>query len=297
MTNAPEFGSVNAHNEDLSFRLSSLGHDNCLQQFQRLNCYTVILMTEGEAKLFADHAEYKVKANSMMFFSPYQAFKLNGRRIEGYILNFHSDFLCVYKHHKEVACNGVLFENVYGSPKMFIEKKDTDEFLSLIAQIKAELQKARLAQNELLVSYLKIFLITATRLKIGSNRTDESSVGPAIPVVLQQLKEAIEAHYRNKHSPSEYAELLCISGKTLAKLTRGHLNKTPTDLIVERIMVEAKRDLYLTNKTIKEIAFNLGYDDEFYFSRLFKATMDVSPQNYRKTVGFGKGVIQNDVTG
>ena len=59
-------------------------------------------------------------------------------------------------------------------------------------------------------------------------------------------------------------------------------------MIGERIIMEAKRELYLTSKPIKEIAYILGFKDEFYFSRFFKRNTDVSPQLYRDTVGFAK---------
>ena len=51
-----------------------------------------------------------------------------------------------------------------------------------------------------------------------------------------------------------------------------------------------KENLYLTNKTVKEIAYELGYEDEYYFSRFFKINADVSPQLYRETVGFARGI-------
>ena len=72
----------------------------------------------------------------------------------------------------------------------------------------------------------------------------------------------------------------------LATIRKNHFNKTLTDMISERIIIEAKRELYLTNKAVKEIAFELGYKDEHYFSRFFKNNADVSPQIYRDTVGF-----------
>ena len=78
------------------------------------------------------------------------------------------------------------------------------------------------------------------------------------------------------------------TARALAKATKAYLNKTITDLIAERIIIEAKRELYLTNKTIKEIAYDLGYQDEYYFSRFFKANAEVSPQMFRETVGFGR---------
>jgi len=90
------------------------------------------------------------------------------------------------------------------------------------------------------------------------------------PFILQKLKDAIEEHYKSKHSASEYADLLYISPKALAKITKTHFNKTLSSLINERIIIEAKRELYLTDKTVKEIAYELGYEDEYYFSRFFK---------------------------
>ena len=59
-------------------------------------------------------------------------------------------------------------------------------------------------------------------------------------------------------------------------------------MISERIIIEAKRELYLTSKPVKEIAYHLGYTDEYYFSRFFKANAGVSPQIYRDTVGFAR---------
>ena len=83
--------------------------------------------------------------------------------------------------------------------------------------------------------------------------------------------------------------MLNISSKALGKITKTHFNKTLTDLIAERIIIEAKRELYLTSKPVKAIAWELGFEDEFYFSRFFKANADVSPQLYRNTVGFARG--------
>ena len=109
------------------------------------------------------------------------------------------------------------------------------------------------------------------------------------PFVLQKLKDAIEEHYKTKHSASDYADMLHVSPKALGKIAKNYFNKTLTDLIAERIIIEAKRELYLTKKPVKDIAANLGYQDEYYFSRFFKNNANISPQVYRETVGFGRG--------
>lgn len=84
--------------------------------------------------------------------------------------------------------------------------------------------------------------------------------------------------------------LLNLTPKALAKITKTHFNKTLTELISERIIIEAKRELYLTNKVDKEIAYELGYEDEHYFSSFLKNNADVSPQMYRDTVGFARAM-------
>lgn len=153
------------------------------------------------------------------------------------------------------------------------------------------MQKPELAQYELLVSYLKIFLITAARLKTQQQPEAAAAVkGNTEPFILQKLKDAIEENFRVKHSPADYAEMLYITPKALAKITKSYFNKTLSSLINERIVIEAKRELYLTDKTVKEIAWELGYEDEYYFSRFFKVNANVSPQLYRETVGFAKAV-------
>ena len=138
---------------------------------------------------------------------------------------------------------------------------------------------------------MKIFLTSASRIK-GQIIVDPPKFSDnQTPFVLRSLKSAIENNFKEKHSASDYAALLNISSNALAKLVKVNFNKTLTELITERIIIEAKRELYMTSNPIKEIAWNLGYADEFYFSRLFKANTDISPQTYRNTVGFGKAEL------
>ncbi|MGZ2984694.1 hypothetical protein, partial [Pseudomonas aeruginosa] len=97
----------------------------------------------------------------------------------------------------------------------------------LIQQMQTEMQNTALAQYELLISYLKIFLIITSRLKTdqySEAKKDTSHLQE--PFVLQSLKEAIEQNYREKHTASDYASILNITPKALAKITKTHLNKT-----------------------------------------------------------------------
>ena len=292
MINQSNFTLVNPQNGNLAFKLFSFEDNGSFDHVQRNNYFSLIWVTEGAGKLKADFSEYDFEANTLFAFSPYQPFMFSTtKQIKGVAIYFHPEFFCIYKHDKEVSCNGVLFNNVYKPPFIKVDEDAGVTFKMLCEQIKKEMQNPDLAQYELLVSYLKIFLITASRLKTQQH-PDAAEIlkDNKQPFIIQRLKDAIESNFKTKHSPSQYADLLYISPKALAKITKSQFNKTLSDLINERIIIEAKRELYLTDKTIKEIAYELGYDDEHYFSRFFKVNAEVSPQLYRETVGFAKSV-------
>lgn len=282
---------VNPQNGNLAFKIFSFDGNTSFDHIQRHNYYTIIWINSGSGHLRVDVSVHNFDNGGMFFFSPYQPFMIEkAAGITGTVLHFHPDFFCIHKHQAEVACNGVLFNNIYEPPFITIDEVAAASITPLLQQMIAEMENAALAQYELLVSYLKIFLITATRIKVSQQPLAMEQVASIKePFVLQNLKEAIEANYRTKHSAGDYATILNISPKALAKITKNYFSKTLTGLIAERIIIEAKRELYLTSKPVKQIAYELGYDDEFYFSRFFKTNADVSPQLYRDTVGHGRG--------
>ncbi|GAA3986354.1 AraC family transcriptional regulator [Mucilaginibacter dorajii] len=275
---------------NLAFKLFSFENNSYFDHLQRNNYFSIIWIKEGSGKLKSDFSSYSFDTDTLLAFAPYQPFMLStDKPIKGVSIQFHPDFFCIHKHHKEVSCSGVLFDNIYHPPYVKVDTTSAATFNLIINQVKAEIPNDGLAQYEILVSYLKIFLITASRLKteqqVMAKMPDDANKEPFI---LQNLKEAIEEHYKTRHSASDYADLLNISAKALARITKTHFNKTISNLIAERIIIEAKRELYLTNKPVKEIAWELGYEDEYYFSRFFKTNADVSPQLYRDTVGFNR---------
>ena len=286
---SPVFTLINPQNGNLAFKFMAFHDGSTFDHVQRHNYYSLIWVKQGSGIVRADFKEYDLSASSLFAFSPYQPFIFLAQHIKGVALFFHPDFFCIHKHQAEIACNGVLFNNIYEPPFIGVKDDSSVTLNDVLAQIRNEIQNSTLAQHEILVSYLKIFLIHCSRLKreqAPQARTDLAAVGE--PFVLQNLKDSIEKNFKTKHSAGEYANELNISIKALAKATKTYFNRTITELISERIIIEAKRELYLTNKTVKEIAYGLGYDDEYYFSRFFKKNASISPQMYRETVGFGK---------
>ncbi len=290
MSNQNTLTLVDPQTGNLAFKILSFESNDFFDHIQRNNYYSLIWIQEGEGKLKADFSTYLFSKDSLLAFSPYQPFMLMPQQgLSGTAIQFHPDFFCIHKHQQEVACNGVLFNNIYQPPLILIDDKSKSTLQMLIKQMKSEMQNAALAQYELLISYLKIFLITTSRLKTAQYSGAQTATSNSKePFILQSLKEAIENNYKEKHTASDYASILNITPKALAKISKTYLNKTLTSLISERIIIEAKRELYLTNKPVKQIAYELGYEDEYYFSRFFKTNTEISPLIYRNTVGFGR---------
>jgi AraC-like DNA-binding protein len=285
------FRVVEHENETASFSIFDFTDTARFREVQRSNCYSVIWIFKGEGVMLSDCSRFSFAENSLFSFSPYQPFSMEPKKeIEGLAILFHPDFFCIHKHQHEVACDGILFNNLYQPPFIVPDIETTVILKMLTEQMKGEFDHSKLARNEVLLSYLKVFLISASRCKTEQYTISEPNEEQAnVPVILQKLKESIENHFKNKRSASEYAAILHISVKALAKMTKTYFDKTISELIIARVIIEAKRELYLTNKAVKEIAWDLGYEDEYYFSRFFKTHVAVSPQKYRQTIGFGKG--------
>lgn len=282
---------VNQQNGNLAFKLFEFDNNSYFDHIQRNNYFTLILIISGEGVAKVDFCDYSFKENTLFAFYPYQPFMLVSKDpLMGIAIQFHHDFFCIYRHHKEIANNGILFNNVYEQPFVCLNDSSKHTILNLVQGIANELKAEEFRKDEVLVSYLKILLVMATRIKLEQQSLQEAdTINSKQLFLIQDLKNAIEDNFRIKHSASDYASLLHLTPASLARIAKNHFNKTLSDLITERIIIEAKRELYLTDKTIKEIAYELGYEDEYYFSRVFKSKTDISPQLYRDTIGFNRG--------
>jgi len=280
---------VNEQNGNLAFKIISFTDNSHFDYFQRNNFHTLVLITEGNGELKTDFGTFPIEKNSFFAFAPYQPFMVNGKNCEGIALQFHSDFFCIHQHQTEVTCNGVLFNNVHQLPVFKVDDAVFISFQEIFVKIAGEIDNGSLAQYEMLVSYLKIILITTSRVKmenLPSNLSSENNNA----ALLQKLKELIEENFKFEHFSEFYSSQLFTTPKGLATLLKKHYSRTFTQLMSERLLIEAKRELYLTNKSVKEIAVELGYNDEHYFSRFFKKNTGITTQQYRETVGFGKKV-------
>ena len=290
----------NAAGGELGFRITHFEDDSHFNKLQRVPWFSIILVSEGDGELTADFAGYEISGGTILFFSPFQPFMIEAKMLKGVMINFHPDFFCIFRHQNEVACEGILFNDPTNPPFFNIPENERSSIYRIIEQVTAEMRFTGLAQQDVLVAYLKILLIGSIRIKLlKSTASLPLDQGTADANLLRQLKKMIALHFKTKHNGGEYADLLNVPVKTLGRIVKNHFQKTLTEIISERIVMEAKRELNFTAKTVKEIAFYLGFDDKYHFSRYFKNKTGVSPQSYRNSLRnapdslLTPGIIQN----
>lgn len=195
---------------------------------------------------------------------------------------FDRAFYCIVDHDKEVSCVGFLF---YGAKDpLFLRLDDSEQrkFNALLTVFFDEFSTHDTIQGEMLRMLLKRLIIKLTRL------AKEQYLDPELSEkdldIVRRFNLLVEVHYRQLHAVSDYADLLNKSPKTLANLFALYNQKGPLQVIHERIALEAKRLLLYTDKSTKEIAFELGFEEVPHFSRFFKKQVNLPPSAFKEQI-------------
>jgi len=198
---------------------------------------------------------------------------------------FNREFYCIIDHDAEVSCVGFLFA---GADQVFINTDEQDQArLRLLLHIFIEELKTRdNIQNDLLLLLLKRLIIVITKLAKSGSVPDQNKTNDKLDI-FRQFNLLVEANFNREHSVQYYADRLHKSPKTLANIFLLYNEKTPIQMIHTRIMIEAKRLLYYTSKSIKQITYELGFEDPAYFTNFFKRNTAQSPVEFRKSKQIG----------
>lgn len=265
------------------FQLSQKRGADFLSPYSTPQYHIVLFRAEGKFSL--DFTEYTCSGNTILFFTPYQTFIWLGEPdTDMRVLTFHGDFYCIEYHKKEVACNGLLFNNIYLYPHVSVSDDEYNELMDLLEKMEKESSKTNVTfSDSILKAYLQLLLALCSREKKKQLEDSESEI--ALNTEMTNIQSLIDTHFLTERSASFYASHLALSPSAFTKKTRQFFGKTPSQLIQDRVVLEAKKLLHLTHKPIKEIAAILNFDDEFYFSRYFKKNVGFSPLHYREQVG------------
>ena len=97
-----------------------------------------------------------------------------------------------------------------------------------------------------------------------------------------RFKSLLSANYQSVKRPSQYASKLNISSVYLNEAVKSTTGISTSDCIRDEIIIQAKRLLFYTKISVKEIAQELGYEDWAYFTRFFTKAAGISPSHFRK---------------
>lgn len=250
----------------------------------RHNYYEILLFKGSGGIHEIDFHAYPIGENSLHFISPEQVHLLRREKeVTGYVVAFTPDF-CLGKNMDPAFLDGFpFFNNPYATPIVtFQDAAQQRNVMEIVANMEEEYFSSHDDKADVLLSYLTILLIAARRMYIpgpASATPSSSRVG-----MVQRFKKAIVEGFRQQKSVTYYAELLNISAGHLSETVQKETGKTAGDMIHDRIILEAKRLLYHSPKSVKEIAYELGYEDPSYFARFFKTHTQTSPELFRSYI-------------
>lgn len=256
-------------------------HPEILKDDYQTSLYQIILVREA-ISVQIDFAEYTIPSHSILFLSPYQHLSSTTNMATTFTqLSFHGDYYCIEYHKKEVACNGILFNNIYVQPYVTVSPALFHEITTIYQKIQDEIPHH---SDAIIKAYLQLILALCSKEK-------KRVMKDFVPLSLQdntigyQFQKDLEQFFRLQKTVLYYADRAGLSIDRFSKKIKQQLGKSPSTLLQERTTLEAKKLLHLTYLSIKEIADELHFNDEYYFSRYFKKNVGVSPSHYREQVG------------
>lgn len=243
--------------------------------------YIKILYLPPGFTLTVDFKQFVTETSSLFFINSNQYLHIEKTPdTPGVFIYYNRDFYCVQIHDHEVACDGLLFNNIFCMPMTALPDKEDAQTRDALLQIQTELAGSEPTREEMIRTYLKQMIIRATRL------WKQQQLSEAVPLedagFFRDFSRLVEIHFREKHSVGDYADLLALTPKALSRRLSRLKHIQPNEVIKDRILLEAKRLLAYSSMSIKEIAYDLGYDDPAYFNRLFNNKVGYTPAAYRK---------------
>ncbi len=242
--------------------------------------YTIVWNKGEKQNVVIDEIQYEMAENTILPIMMDQSFHFE--KPENIVAwQFNREFYCIVDHDAEVGCVGFVF---YGpSPTMFIiPEVDFLEMLNRLLEVfEVELLSEDDIKGEMLRMLLVRLIIQITRIAkkqyINTTQLSDEKFN-----LLRKYNLLVEFHFKQQHQVQYYAGLLNKSPKTISNTFTLYSKKTPLQVIQERIVIEAKRLFLYTDKSVKEIADELGFDDAAHFSKFFKKRTSQSPSEFKK---------------
>lgn len=264
----------------LEFVMGQAFEDHSPFQLHKVEFYIILLIESGKGIHTIDFTDYKLKAGTLLTIRKDQIHKFHkNNAIRGTMLLFKDDFLISYLEKLEALKSLQLFNEILGTPKIQLTKKELNEISNLNERIKAEYFELNdpyslgIIRSELHILIAKLYRIKSRNNQIIENRKYLSQF-----INFQNL---VEQHANQYTRVKYYAQEIGVSTKTLNTITQSIVHKTAKEFIDEISTNQIKRLLINTELTIKEIAYASGFEETTNFFKYFKRQTNQTPEQFR----------------
>ncbi|MCK8494665.1 helix-turn-helix transcriptional regulator [Spirosoma sp. RP8] len=255
----------------------TLTHQSELLIPHRKDYYLLVFARRGDSRHWVDMTPYLTKDNTFYVFAPNQLIvKEEPKPMWGTAVAFTSEFLTLQESASLRKLP--LLQNPQNAHELRLSNEDVLFMEDILEKIQVEYTRPSEWQQRMITAYLTVLLTYLSRLYTRQYESDSFSNDK---LLLKKYQAAIEEHFRELHQVSDYAALLHVSAGYLSEVMKAQSGQPAISHIHERLVLEARRMLFHTQHSLKEIAFDLGFSDASYFSRFFKRETDLTPAEYR----------------
>lgn len=275
----PDQATGNKHFRVYNFE-GSLPDQSDLLVPHRKDHYLIVLIRRANTRQWIDMASYVVKNNTVYFTGPNQVIVKEGfEQLWSTGIAFTREFLLFQEN---VSLNKLpLIENPQNGHELLLNEADINFVEDVLVKINLENSRPNEWQQRMLGAHLTVLLTYLSRLYTEQFKDNNTS---ADKFLLKDFQAKIDECFRELHEVGDYASLLHISAGHLSEVVKMQSGKPAIKHIHERLILETRRQLFHTQNSLKEIAFDLGFSDTSYFSRFFKRETGVTPAAYRTNI-------------
>jgi AraC family transcriptional regulator, transcriptional activator of pobA len=253
-------------------------------RFHRHTYYELFWMNGGGG-VCIDFQDYLITKPTMVFISPGQIHRwVQKPCLTGPFISFTKEFYDGRESPPSSLMEHEFWFPLHIAPLLVIPDENISAFKFLWDQIELEIESSR-EKNEILRALLRVIFNKASRLyqRQPPGRPITAQEAPAARIV-REFRLAVEIHFRKTSVVADYARLLRVTPDHLASRVRALTGQSPSEIIRERMVLEAKRLLLFTSLTVSEIAYELKFKDAAYFSRFFRRLMCKTPGEFRREI-------------
>lgn len=230
---------------------------------------------------YVDYEEFQHPANAVFFLSPSQVHAFCPESANrGYLFHFNALFL---NQHEKDSLNQIKYRlfNEMGEPFVALPDESISDVQYVTDQLIAEIKAEDYNFKQQAYNYIQVLLLRIERLKQKENVNFQPD--PHFDLATH-FKEIVEENKHCFRSVAFFSQALGVSEKTLSTITKKYFKDTPANFIHGKRVLEAKRLLSNSKLTIKEVAYQLGFDQPTYFTKYFKKYTSVTPKQFQKEI-------------